>query len=311
MSKLLEDVRNIIEELSEFINSPSWNRPTFYDDDDDEYTIIYRKHKEITTDLPIEEPDNSLSMGDEHLNTISETEKSSVENLVPIPSEFKGISEDICDVPSCDNDHFDAEFGLINSLLSQDISITSPKIDFLPEEFVGELDFIDPILPGIDEDDFDEEEGEIDDDILQIKDEILREKLLNVNLLVDKIEALKLTPFIPFVLENPSSSPIPVVDSDFLVEEDLIHFLFLKARYLWYERFTFDIETDAPVINNFDDLNEDEGFDPGGDEIDVEDDDSFTFVIRTFLPFLTYPIDSPLLLSTGSEDTIFDPGIST
>ncbi|GKA43423.1 hypothetical protein Tco_0736147, partial [Tanacetum coccineum] len=49
------------------------------------------------------------------------------------------------------------------------------------------------------------------------------------------------------------------------------------------------IETDAPVINNFDELNKDECFDPGGDEIDVEDDDSFTFVIRTFLPFLTYP----------------------
>ncbi|GJX72569.1 hypothetical protein Tco_0309740 [Tanacetum coccineum] len=71
------------------------------------------------------------------------------------------------------------------------------------------------------------------------------------------------------------------------------------------------IETDAPVINNFDELNEDECFDPGGGEIDVEDDDSFTFVIQTFLPFLTYPMDSPLLLSTGSEDTIFDPGIST
>ncbi|GKC52275.1 hypothetical protein Tco_1075020, partial [Tanacetum coccineum] len=71
------------------------------------------------------------------------------------------------------------------------------------------------------------------------------------------------------------------------------------------------IETDAPVINNFDGLNEDECFDPGGDEIDVEDDDSFTFVIRTFLPFLTYPVDSPFPYSFGSEDTIFDPGIST
>ncbi|GKG54213.1 hypothetical protein Tco_0557736, partial [Tanacetum coccineum] len=74
---------------------------------------------------------------------------------------------------------------------------TSPKIDFLPEEFTGELDLIDPTLLGIDEDDcdeddFDEEEGEIYNDILQIEDEILREKLLNVNLLVDKIEALML-----------------------------------------------------------------------------------------------------------------------
>ncbi|GJR09572.1 hypothetical protein Tco_0792224 [Tanacetum coccineum] len=82
-------------------------------------------------------------MGDEHFNTILKTEKSSVENLVPIPREFKGIFEDICDVPSCD--HFDAECGLINSLLSRDSSIISPKIDFLPEEFVGKLDLIDPI----------------------------------------------------------------------------------------------------------------------------------------------------------------------
>ncbi|GJV12537.1 hypothetical protein Tco_1354078 [Tanacetum coccineum] len=337
MSKLLEDVRNINEELSEFINSPSWNRPTFYNDDD-EYTVIYRKPKDITPDLPIKEPDNSLSMGDEHLNTILEMEKYSVENLVPIPSEFKGIFKDICDVPSCD--HFDAECGLINSLLSRDSSITSPKIDFLPEEFAGELDFIDPILPGIDEDDFDEEEGENNNDILQIEDAILCEKLLNVNLLVDKIEALKLTPSIPFMLENPSFSPIPVLDSDFLIEEvdtflvpedsippgiesDLdserdnvfLDNLLNEDLFPEYERFTFDIEPDAPVINNFDELNEDECFDPGGGEIDVsqniEDDNSFAFVIRTFLPYLTYPVDSPLLFFTGSEDTIFDPRIST
>ncbi|GJW15874.1 hypothetical protein Tco_0020007 [Tanacetum coccineum] len=184
--------------------TPYWNFPMI--DDDDEYTIQYREYLEnssnaITPDLSTEEPNYSLSMGDEHLNTIPETEsdeviKSSVEDLVPIPSESKGIFDDICDVPFCDNDHFDAEFGLIDSLLSRDILITSPKIDFLPEEFAGELDLIDPILPGIDEDDFDEEEGGIDIDILQIEDEILREKLLNVNLLIDKIEALNLTPFV-------------------------------------------------------------------------------------------------------------------
>ncbi|GJY79021.1 hypothetical protein Tco_0484822 [Tanacetum coccineum] len=76
-----------------------------------------------------------------------------------------------------------------------------------------------------------------------------------------------------------------------------------------------NVEPDAPMINNSDELNKDECFYPGGGKINisqnVEDDDSFTFVIRTFLPFLTYPVDSPLLLSTGSEDTIFDPGIST
>ncbi|GKF83365.1 hypothetical protein Tco_0245021, partial [Tanacetum coccineum] len=65
-------------------------------------------------------------------------------------------------------------------------------------------------------------------------------------------------------------------------------------------------EPDALVIDNLND-------DQRGSEIDfsqnVRDDDSFTFVIRTFLPFLTYLEDSPLSCSTGSEDTIFDPSI--
>ncbi|GJT31690.1 reverse transcriptase domain-containing protein [Tanacetum coccineum] len=78
-----------------------------------------------------------------------------------------------------------------------------------------------------------------------------------------------------------------------------------------YERLTFDIEPNAAMINNIDELNEYECFDPEGGEINVEVYNSFTFFIRNFLPYLTYPEDSPLLLSTGSEDTIFDAGIST
>ncbi|GKB36268.1 hypothetical protein Tco_0881210 [Tanacetum coccineum] len=37
---------------------------------------------------------------------------------------------------------------------------------------------------------------------------------------------------------------------------------------------------------------------------------SLTYVIRIFLLYLTYSKDSSLFLSSGSEDTIFDPGIS-
>ncbi|GJV51117.1 hypothetical protein Tco_1446858 [Tanacetum coccineum] len=36
---------------------------------------------------------------------------------------------------------------------------------------------------------------------------------------------------------------------------------------------------------------------------------SLTYVIRIFLPYFTYPVESPFLLSSGSEDTIFDPDI--
>ncbi|GJU47591.1 hypothetical protein Tco_1204857 [Tanacetum coccineum] len=57
---------------------------------------------------PNREPDNSLSMGDKHLDTIPETEsdeviKSSVEDLVPIPSESEGIPDKMCDVHLCEN----------------------------------------------------------------------------------------------------------------------------------------------------------------------------------------------------------------
>ncbi|GKD77586.1 reverse transcriptase domain-containing protein [Tanacetum coccineum] len=45
--------------------------------------------------------------------------------------------------------------------------------------------------------------------------------------------------------------------------------------------------------------------------LNVEDVNSFTFVIWTFLPFFSYPEDSPVILSLRSEDFIFDPGIST
>ncbi|GJT64607.1 hypothetical protein Tco_1016087 [Tanacetum coccineum] len=55
----------------------------------------------------------------------------------------------------------------------------------------------------------------------------------------------------------------------------------------------------------------DDSIPSGGCEINVEVDDSFTFVTRTFLLYLTYPEVSPLLSSTKNEDTIFDPGIST
>ncbi|GJW02489.1 integrase [Tanacetum coccineum] len=217
MSKLLEDVQNISEELSEYINCPSWNRPTIFFDDDDEYTIIYSKPKAITPDLPIEEPDNSLSMGDEHLSTILEMEsdeliKSSVKNLVPTPSEFEGISEDTCDVPVCDDSSiFDAlsdHSEILSDSNNDDTS--SDDNDFEDIEYVS-LEEVN---------DVDQEEKEFDlEDILQIQDVILREKLLNVHRLITNIESLNENPTPDRMFKSPSSVPIPVTDSDSLFEE--------------------------------------------------------------------------------------------
>nr|GFA92127.1 hypothetical protein [Tanacetum cinerariifolium] len=126
--KLLDDLQNIHEELAEFINSPSWNRPAVYDDDDDDvdYTIA------ITPVLSTKEPDNSLSMGDEHLDTIPATKsneviKSSVEDLIPIPNEFKGIPDTMCDVhlvnnptPLEEKDHFEIVINFNDDYSSSD-----------------------------------------------------------------------------------------------------------------------------------------------------------------------------------------------
>ncbi|GJS74807.1 hypothetical protein Tco_0707648, partial [Tanacetum coccineum] len=113
------------------------------------------------------------------------------------------------------------------------------------------------------------------------------------------------------IFSGPDDSIPPSIESDFDSEEDIIDNLLNDDPIPEYKRLTFDIEPDAPVINNFDKLNEDECFDPEGGGINVEVDDSFTFLILTFLSYLTYPVDSPFLFSFGSEDIIFDPGIST
>ncbi|GJU43038.1 reverse transcriptase domain-containing protein, partial [Tanacetum coccineum] len=109
------------------------------------------------------------------------------------------------------------------------------------------------------------------------------------------------------IFSGPDDSIPPGIESDFDSEEDIIDNLLNDDPIPEYERLTFDIEPDVPMIINDDELNEDECFDPGGGEINVEVDNSFTFVIQTFLPYLTYPEVSPLLSSTENEDTIFDP----
>ncbi|GKC48433.1 hypothetical protein Tco_1066155 [Tanacetum coccineum] len=42
----------------------------------------------------------------------------------------------------------------------------------------------------------------------------------------------------------------------------------------------------------------------------LSSDSLFAYIVWIFLPFLTYPVSPPYLLSCGNEDTIFDPGIS-
>nr|GEW07838.1 hypothetical protein [Tanacetum cinerariifolium] len=133
--ELFNDVQNIHEELAEYINTPGWNRPSFYnngDDDDEDYAIAITPDF-LTTD--------SLIMRDKHLDTIPEKEsdefiKSSVEDLVPNPSEFEDECE--CDVPYCD-DSQTTNFSMFSNHLFDDS--TSSDDESSHEEVTQEMSF--------------------------------------------------------------------------------------------------------------------------------------------------------------------------
>nr|GEZ06240.1 hypothetical protein [Tanacetum cinerariifolium] len=204
--------------------------PVCFDDDDDEKrsnsfedNIISRLHpcSAITPNEPVlstEEPDNSLSMGDEHLDTITAMEsdeviKSSVKNLIPVPSESEGIPEHMCDVPFHDNsspldvskNQFE-DFSESNDEFSStgDDLFSIDKIDYVeaspPNSELVSSRVMEIVIPEV---------GGIDDDILlTINDDILREKLLNVNLPIAKIKALNdnFTPSSDCKTKSPSTS---------------------------------------------------------------------------------------------------------
>ncbi|GJV66925.1 hypothetical protein Tco_1482434 [Tanacetum coccineum] len=303
LHKLLKDLQIIKEELAEYINSPSWNRLAFYeDDDDDEYTIQYREYLEnssnaIIIDLPTEEPDNSLSMGDEHLSTILKTElddviKSSVENLVQsqdIPKEnFKINSNPLFDEEiissKIDPHHFNAESDLIEFLLNQYIlTVSYPKIDSLLEEFSGELAHINLVPPGINKADFDPEE--------EIR---LIEELLYDNSSPRPPEESN-SEISDATIESSSISPIPIEDIDSLMEEIDLFLNPDDSIPPGIESDDYDSEGDILFLKELlsnDSLPKTESF--HFDHYDVPSSPH----IDTLLPF-----------SSENEDKVFNPGI--
>nr|GFA99606.1 hypothetical protein [Tanacetum cinerariifolium] len=263
-------------------NARYWKIPACCDDNNDyDYAITP------------EETDNSLSMGDEHLDTILETEsdeviKFSVEDLVPIPIVSLEVAE-----------------------------IVTPKV-------------------------------------IAIEDDNLREKLLNVHLLIANIEALNDNPTQSSELLTKSSSTSP---KSFLEETNTF-----QNSLPEFENFCFDLEeissgsttthSDISLFKNdsfiFDFTHEEfadelahiislleyDCFyfwnlpDPGElmsvlnsrihenlssttrVNLLVEDDHSplLAYVVWIFLAYLTYPVIPLYLHPFGNEDTIFDPG---
>ncbi|GJV70827.1 hypothetical protein Tco_1490822 [Tanacetum coccineum] len=177
-------------------------------------------------------------MGDEHLSTILEIEldeliKSDVEDLVLIPSESEGISDDTCDVPFCDN---------------------SPPLDVLNDHFDIFSDFND----GDDSfEDIDYVEASPPDSELvslgEVKDDILREKLLNINLLIAKIESLNDNPTPDCVFKSPSPFPIPVENSDSFFEKFDTSFSYSDNSLPEFETFSDHTEETSSGNNSLPD----------------------------------------------------------
>nr|GEZ17464.1 hypothetical protein [Tanacetum cinerariifolium] len=220
----LEQVANLNTYTSKCFNS-------FCFDDDEDYIIV------ITSDVPITD---SLSMGDEHLDTIPEKEsdefnKSSVEDLVPNPSELEDECE--CDMPDCD-DYQTTHFSTFSNPLFDDS--TSSDDESSHEEVIHEMSFktySNPLL-------------------------ILMKKSF-LSYLVESL--LNRDESIPSGIDCDNSDS----EGDNLFLERLLH------------------DDPIPLLDTLD----------------------FSNVVRVFLPFFTYPVTSSTLLSSGSEDTIFDPGI--
>nr|GEZ09801.1 hypothetical protein [Tanacetum cinerariifolium] len=224
--------------------------PVCYDDDDDEEESNSLKDN-IISKLPLcsaatpNEPVNSLSMGDEHLDTIpatgsDEVIKSSVEDLVPNPSESEG--ENSCDVPSC--------FTTFSNILFDDeYEFDSVDDQSLHNEDFSEKIFSNPL--------FEEETSSI------------KKNQHHFNAESDLVE---------YMLNRDSSIMSFSSKIDSLLDSE--------GDILFLERLLHD------------------------DPIPLPDTLDFSYEVRSFLPFFTYPVTSPVLLSSGSENKIFDPGIT-
>nr|GEZ69450.1 hypothetical protein [Tanacetum cinerariifolium] len=279
------------------------------------------------------QPKNLLSMGYEHLSITPETEsdevtESNAENLLPIPNKCEVTLEDKgeCDLPIYENilvcDNSDT---FSDSKIDDDISVYDDDFEDIEDEEINL------------------------EEISQVQDVVLSEKLFSINRLIANIESLKDNPtpicvfnsstLTPIFEESDNSLSLPEFETFYNHTEETrsdnttTH---PTDSLPEYDSFRFEIEPDQEELFNvvMNDISDDPSIsrpppEPPDVEFnaefeeeisvvinefdvsDYENDDycSFMFVIRFFLPYLIFPKEFSFL-SAESEDTIFDPGIS-
>nr|GFB63318.1 hypothetical protein [Tanacetum cinerariifolium] len=178
-------------------------------------------------------------MKDEHLDTILTTKsdeviKSSVEDLVPIPSESEGIPDNMCDVLFCDNflplDISKDQF--------EDFSDSNDDSTLIYYGYfsIGDIDYV--------------EASPLDSELVSLKevdDDVLHKKLLNIHFLFDKIKSLNDNPTPDRVLKSPSPFPIPFEDKETSSASTTTH---ADNSLPEYDLFLFEIKPDQGELTS-------------------------------------------------------------
>ncbi|GKA75844.1 hypothetical protein Tco_0782222 [Tanacetum coccineum] len=258
----------------------------------------------ITPILLTLDPEDSLIIGNEELSTIPKKEsdefiKSSVKDLVPIPSEpedtFKNDGE--CDLSSCEdlspiNISKEKSVTFSNPLFDSNDDFTSSDDESLSDEDVPEDNvkiYSNPLFEYI------------SSDVNPLFHEVL-ENIENIDVFAD-------------IKDGYHDSEGDIIYLESLLINDIILNIPPKVcldhdpKNLKDKHDNEDLKSMVKVFNP---KIHEKKISPTYVSLPFEDRHylSLTYVIRIFLPYFTYLVDSSLLLSPGSEDTIFDPGIS-
>nr|GEZ75187.1 hypothetical protein [Tanacetum cinerariifolium] len=280
----------------------------------DSKLLLINSNSQLAPVLSTKEPEHLLNMGYEHLSITPEMEsnevtESNAENLLPIPSECGVALEDKreCDVPISENSFVcDNSDTFSDSKIDDDISVYDD--DFEDIEYV-EASLSDPEIVSVEEENVvQQEEEDVDlEDISQIQDIVLREKLLSITHLISNIESL-----------NDNSTPDRVLNS-FESDNSLLDKFSPEFKTFCdhteetrSENDILDDSTSDPLLEEADlFLAVDHSIPPdtetdAGEEIPVVMNDKDEDVYSSFIFVMFVKMFS--LLSAKSEDTIFDPG---
>nr|GFC37307.1 hypothetical protein [Tanacetum cinerariifolium] len=266
-----------LKELAEYDQTTSTDRPIFLNDNEDhpvqnkespenfsEENVVLKTNQEPPQDSDIHQliEECSIEVPEEQKQKMEDTiitpemesdevTESNAKNLLPIPSECEVTSEDKreCDELVCNN-HSDTFF---DSKIDDDISVYVD--DFEDIEYV-EASLSNPEIVSVDEENVvQQEEEEVDfEDISQIQDVVLREKLLSItdNSLLDNFSP----EFETFCDHSEETRSGNTTHANYSLPE--------------YDSFCFEIEPNQEMlINLVENDNSDSSNDPFLEEVDL------------------------------------------